>query len=153
MSRMKRFVVAVIIQQVFLALLVLLWLWLKSRPAEMVVTVRRSETNDTEHQVQRSGVQQNLQSQPVIPTDDNLRRIEGVGPKIAAALKAAGIRSYGQLATLEIAQLEAILKKAGIRLAFPDTWPEQAAYANRADWEGLAAFQATLQRGRRVKSE
>ena len=37
---------------------------------------------------------------------DDLTRIEGIGPKISAALQQAGIRTFGQLAALEPAALQ-----------------------------------------------
>lgn len=77
---------------------------------------------------------------------DDLTRIEGIGPKIAAVLNEAGVHTFGQLAALNVEQIKGIL--AGkVRLARPDTWPEQAALAARGDWEGLTALQATLKGG------
>jgi F-type H+-transporting ATPase subunit gamma len=87
---------------------------------------------------------------PAIPTQrDNLTRIEGIGPKIAAALNAAGIYTYAQLAHASEAQLTAALQAAKLRFApsLP-TWPQQAAYAAQGDWDGLEAFQSQLTAGR-----
>ncbi|SCE96663.1 hypothetical protein [Micromonospora mirobrigensis] len=60
------------------------------------------------------------------PADD-FRRIQGVGPKMAAALQAAGIRTYGQLAALDEAALRDTIRAAGLRAA-PSlaTWAQQA---------------------------
>jgi len=59
---------------------------------------------------------------------DDLQRIKGIGPKIAAALQAAGIHTYAQLAQAKESTLRAALAAAGIRLA-PGlgTWARQAA--------------------------
>ncbi|MGN9811605.1 helix-hairpin-helix domain-containing protein [Micromonospora sp. BQ11] len=69
---------------------------------------------------------------PVRPTAgadgaDDFRRIQGVGPKIAAALQAAGIRTYRQLAELDEAALREMVRSAGLRSA-PGlaSWPQQA---------------------------
>ncbi|MEV1144967.1 hypothetical protein [Micromonospora sp. NPDC049799] len=69
---------------------------------------------------------------PVRPTADaggadDFRRIQGVGPKIAAALQAAGIRTYRQLADLDEVALREVVRSAGLRSA-PGlaTWPQQA---------------------------
>ncbi|MEV4662808.1 helix-hairpin-helix domain-containing protein [Micromonospora echinofusca] len=58
---------------------------------------------------------------------DDFRRIQGVGPKMAAALQAAGIRTYRQLAELDEAALRETIRAAGLRAA-PSlaTWPQQA---------------------------
>ncbi|MEV0724754.1 hypothetical protein AB0I37_18475 [Micromonospora purpureochromogenes] len=64
---------------------------------------------------------------PDAETPDDFRRIQGVGPKIAAALQAAGVRTYRQLAELDEAALRETIRAAGLRAA-PSlaTWPQQA---------------------------
>ncbi|WP_422756127.1 hypothetical protein [Micromonospora sp. WMMD708] len=63
------------------------------------------------------------QDEPV----DDFRRIQGVGPKMAAALQAAGIRSYRQLAALDETSLRETIRAAGLRAtASLATWPQQA---------------------------
>jgi len=76
---------------------------------------------------------------------DDLTVIEGIGHKMAAALKAAGIDTYARLAASSEGELRAAIEAAGLRLA-PTlrTWAEQAAYAERGDWDGLAAIQESL---------
>lgn len=81
---------------------------------------------------------------------DDLTRIEGIGPKIAATLQAAGVLTFAQLAVMDQAGLIDLLKAGGIRVAFPETWPEQATLAAVGDWDGLAVLQGTLKGGRRV---
>jgi predicted flap endonuclease-1-like 5' DNA nuclease len=86
--------------------------------------------------------------------EDDLKKIEGIGPKIAGVLKEAGIRSFGQLAAADAGSLEDVLGKADpnlLRLADPATWPEQAALAAEGRWEDLEKFQANLKGGRRRK--
>jgi hypothetical protein len=98
---------------------------------------------------QASAVAEAASSQPQIRVWDDLTRIEGIGPKMADALAAAGIDSYDKLASASEDQLRAAIKAAGLRFApsLP-TWPQQAAYAARGDWEGLNAYQETLVAGR-----
>ncbi len=82
---------------------------------------------------------------------DDLKRIEGIGPKISALLQSAGITTFAQLAAADIARLTEVLAEGGIRrIADPTTWPEQAALAARSDWEMLAVLQSELKGGRRV---
>jgi len=80
---------------------------------------------------------------------DDLTIIEGIGPKINATLQEAGISSFALLAAIAPQAIKTVLVEAGIRLGYPDTWPEQAALAANADWEGLEKFQSSLHGGRR----
>lgn len=91
-----------------------------------------------------------LVSAPVAPEPDDLTALEGIGPKISGVLQASGVRTFAQLAAMDVAQLKAILKEGGIRIANADTWPEQAALAARGDWDGLATLQGSLKGGRRA---
>jgi predicted flap endonuclease-1-like 5' DNA nuclease len=79
---------------------------------------------------------------------DDLEVIEGIGPKIASVLRQAGITTFAQLAKEEPGNLKLILEKAGIRLADPASWPEQAKLAAEEDREGLKALQDRLKGGR-----
>lgn len=81
---------------------------------------------------------------------DNLTLIEGIGPKMAAALVAAGISTFAKLAATPEADLRSAISAAGMRFSpsLP-TWPEQATYAARGDLEGLRTFQQTLTSGRK----
>ena len=81
---------------------------------------------------------------------DDLGEIEGIGPRIRQVLNDAGVVSFSALAAMSEAELKSVLLAAGVRLAFPETWAEQAALAAGGDWDGLRALQATLVRGRRV---
>ena len=80
---------------------------------------------------------------------DNLRKIEGIGPKIQATLQAAGIETFARLAAYKPADLKQILVDAGIRIGYPDSWPEQAALAAAGKWDELEALQSSLKGGRR----
>ncbi len=86
--------------------------------------------------------------EPAAP--DDLRKIEGIGPKIASILNEAGISTFAQLAEASVEQLNKIVREdAGITIAFPDTWPEQAALAAAGKWDELDALQDSLKGGRR----
>lgn len=112
----------------------------------------RQEMRDLEAQAQEvdtRGATIPLQDESVSP--DDLRKIEGIGVKIAQILNAAGIYTFAQLADVEIAQLHIILEEAGprFRLADPSTWPEQAALAARGAWDELHTLQDSLKGGRK----
>jgi len=81
---------------------------------------------------------------------DELKRIEGIGPKISSLLQDAGIATFTQLAAADVEHLREILDAVNLRIADPTTWPEQAALAAAGDWESLASLQSELKGGRRV---
>lgn len=87
---------------------------------------------------------------PVEPED--LKKIEGVGPKIEELLNNAGIQTYAQLEETDADQLKQILADAGSRyqMANPTSWPAQAKLAGAADWDGLTELQDKLHAGRHV---
>ena len=82
---------------------------------------------------------------------DDLKKIEGIGPKMARALNDAGIFTFAQLADANEEQLTQAVEDAGMRFApsLP-TWAEQAGYADKGDWDGLQTLQDSLKGGRRV---
>ncbi|MCG8461066.1 MAG: S8 family serine peptidase, partial [Holophagales bacterium] len=82
---------------------------------------------------------------------DDLRRIEGIGPKIEGLLHARGIRTWAQLAAADPDRLRAILADAGprYRIHDPTSWPRQARLAADGRWKELADLRAQLKGGRR----
>ena len=82
---------------------------------------------------------------------DDLKIIEGIGPKIEGLMNAAGINTWAELAASSVDRLNEILTEAGerYRLAVPDTWPEQAKLAHEGKWDELKALQDRLDGGRK----
>jgi large subunit ribosomal protein L30 len=80
---------------------------------------------------------------------DNLQVIEGIGPKIASVLNSAGITTFTQLSEALPARLSEIMQQAKLRLANPESWPEQAALAAAGKWDDLKVLQGQLTGGRR----
>lgn len=80
---------------------------------------------------------------------DDLERIEGIGPKIASVLRAAGITTFAQLAASEASAIEEILRAAKLNLASAETWPEQAALAAEGKWDEFTRLTDSLKAGRR----
>jgi large subunit ribosomal protein L4 len=80
---------------------------------------------------------------------DDLKRIEGIGPKINDALIAAGIDTFARLEKASEDDLKAALEAAKLRFApsLP-TWAEQAGYLVRGDEAGFKAFTEKLVAGR-----
>lgn len=82
---------------------------------------------------------------------NDLKIIEGIGPKIERILHDAGIKTFADLAAISVAALEKIVREeAGIRVAFPETWPEQAKLAAAGEWSALETLQEELRGGRRA---
>jgi hypothetical protein len=96
------------------------------------------------------GTKSSLPSQPATPGKaDDLKIIEGVGPKIASVLNEAGITTFAHMALKSAGDLRKILDDAGIgAIADPTTWPEQAALAAEGKMDALKELQDKLQGGR-----
>ena len=91
--------------------------------------------------------------EPEAVTPDDLKRIEGIGPKLSEVLQSAGVTTYAQLADTSVEQIEAILEEADprlLRLAKPEYWREQAALAAAGQWDALEALQQELKGGRKA---
>lgn len=80
---------------------------------------------------------------------DDLKKIEGIGPKIAELLAAAGIVTFANLANADIEKLKEILAEAGSRYAMhnPVTWSQQAQLAADGKWDELKELQEKLTGG------
>ena len=81
---------------------------------------------------------------------DDLKKIEGIGPKIAELFNNAGIITFADLAATSVEKLNEILEEAGPRYSIhnPSTWPEQAKLASDGKWDELAELQDKLDGGR-----
>ena len=80
---------------------------------------------------------------------EDLKAIEGIGPKIEELLYAAGITSYAVLGSTPVSQIQEILVQAGGLVATrdPSTWPDQAKLAAAGEWDKLKAWQDELDGG------
>lgn len=81
---------------------------------------------------------------------DDLKMIEGIGPKIEGLLHEAGITTWKALADAPTEQVQAILDEAGpsYRMHEPTTWAKQARMAADGQWAELEAYQDHLDGGR-----
>lgn len=81
------------------------------------------------------------------PAADDLAIIEGIGPKIAETLVAAGLVTFADVAASTpeaIAEIIADIKGNHI----PDTWPAQAKLAAEGKWDELKKWQDELNGGK-----
>ncbi len=97
----------------------------------------------------KAGEKVELPSGKKIKVDD-LKAIEGIGPKIAQLLNDAGINTWRELADTEIEKINEILAEAGSRYQMhdPSTWPNQAELAAEGKWAELDEYQDRLKGGR-----
>jgi large subunit ribosomal protein L15 len=81
---------------------------------------------------------------------DDLKLIEGVGPKIANLLINAGIVTFADLAATSAEKVSEILSAAGSNFAShnPATWADQASLARDCKWDELKELQDRLNGGR-----
>lgn len=81
---------------------------------------------------------------------DDLKLIEGIGPKAAEVLVAAGIVTFTDLATATPEKLKEILdaSEGSFNAADTATWPEQAQLAAEGKMDELKALQDKLTGGR-----
>jgi large subunit ribosomal protein L19 len=80
---------------------------------------------------------------------DDIEVIEGIGPKIGAALREAGISTFAGLVAASQDQLKEALTRAEIRIpASIGTWGKQAQYLVDGDQEGFKKYTDELIAGR-----
>jgi predicted flap endonuclease-1-like 5' DNA nuclease len=81
---------------------------------------------------------------------DDLKIIEGIGPKIEKLLNDDQIFTFEALAGAEVNHLKDVLRRAGdrYRMHNPKTWPDQAKLAAEGRWDDLDELQVTLIAGR-----
>ena len=80
---------------------------------------------------------------------DDLTKVEGIGPKAAEALVAAGIATFADLSKGDAEKIKEILTEASSRMAHldPTSWPKQAKMAADGKWEELKEWQDNTKGG------
>lgn len=75
---------------------------------------------------------------------DDLKKINGIGPKVAEILAAGGYGTFQQVAQANVEDLKQVLETAGTRYKKfdPAPWVEQAKLAAVGNWEGLKNWTA-----------
>ena len=92
------------------------------------------------------------EAKATVAKGDDLTIVEGIGPKIAEVLTAAGIATYAELAKTDAEKVKEILAEAGsnFNTADPITWAEQAQLAADGKFEELEKLKAELDGGKKV---
>jgi len=97
-----------------------------------------------------SGTATTLSKKTSSSKKDDLKKIEGIGPKISEILNTAGITSFESLAAANVSDVKVILENAGNRYKMhnPTTWGMQAKIAATGDWDQLKKLQDELNGGK-----
>lgn len=84
---------------------------------------------------------------PAAKGGDDLKKIEGIGPKIASTLADAGIDTFAKLADTTPEKISEIIAEVrGSHVT--DTWPAQAKMAAEGNWDELKKWQDELDGGK-----
>jgi small subunit ribosomal protein S1 len=81
---------------------------------------------------------------------DDLKKIEGIGPKIEELLHAAGIVTFADLAAAQVDTIKEVLNAAGSRYQMhdPTSWPLQSDMAAKGEWDKLTEWQDSHKGGK-----
>lgn len=81
---------------------------------------------------------------------DDLKVIEGIGPKIEQLFYTAGIKTWKALSDVQVKQCQEILDGGGSRFKIhdPASWPMQAKMCAEGKWKELAHWQEEHKHGK-----
>ncbi len=81
---------------------------------------------------------------------DDLKIVEGVGPKIEELFHKAGIKTWKALSETSVDRMREILDAAGpnYNIHDPSTWAQQAGLADQGKWDELKKWQDELNAGK-----
>lgn len=90
----------------------------------------------------KEAVEDRIESISQIDAKNDLKVIDGIGPKLEAVLNEAGITSYASLAKMSEKKLQAILDEAGprYRMHNPSDWKAQAKLAATGKFDELTEW-------------
>ncbi|CAM3715630.1 hypothetical protein [Flavobacterium chungbukense] len=82
--------------------------------------------------------------------ENDLKVVEGIGPKIEALLNNAGIKTWYDLSQASTEKLQSILDAGGENYSIhnPSTWAKQALFAYQGKWQELKDWQRNLLGGK-----
>ncbi|WP_423997677.1 30S ribosomal protein S2 [Maribacter sp. IgM3_T14_3] len=110
-----------------------------TKPAPMVANVPNVEVNV---EATKEAVAKDVKA-------DDLTKVEGIGPKAAEALVAAGIATFADLSKGDADKIKEILTEASSRMSHldPTSWPKQAKMAADGKWDELKEWQDNTKGG------
>lgn len=82
--------------------------------------------------------------------EDDLKLVEGIGPKIEGLFHKHGIKTWKALSETSTVKCQEVLTSAGkrYRIHDPASWPMQAKMAYKGQWEELAKWQIKHKSGK-----
>ena len=128
----------------------------KAAPAKAAKAAPKKEAKKAEPKVEAKAAAPKPEAKKAAPKAaakkatgkaDDLKKIEGIGPKIASTLVEGGIATFADLAKTKPAKISEII--AGVRgNHVTDTWPAQAKLAADGKWDELKKWQDELDGGK-----
>lgn len=120
----------------------------KSAETMVGAPVKKKKDDDKKGSKKKKGIV----SKPVREKSEDLKIIEGVGPKIEKLLQKAGISTLKELSETSVDRLRHILSEAGsqYRIHDPSSWAQQAKFAASGELDKLKEYQAFLVGGRNL---
>jgi len=126
--------------------IVIFLIWMLFKPSETEKT--KEEEKRTESKELKERTEEVIKKSE--DKEDDLKLIEGIGPKVSQILKEHGIKTFKDLSKKDPEDIKKLLESKGIRgIVDPTTWPEQAKLAAEDKWEELKKLQKELKGGRR----
>lgn len=124
-----------------------------------IETLKKEKTNFSATPIVAKTVDSKANAKPIQPVSfatkdgkDDLKKIEGIGPKIEQLLNEGDIFTFQQMIDGGVDKIQAILDKAGplYKVHDPGTWTNQARLAAEGKWDELLIMQTELKGGKKV---
>jgi len=124
---------------------------LKTQFEDAKAESQKAEAAKVEKEAEKKVEEKVVENKKADAKPDDLKKIEGIGPKIATILSEAGYETFAKLSKADPEKIrEILLEKGGKRYAMhnPETWPAQAEMAAAGKWDELKKWQDELDGGR-----
>lgn len=120
------------------------------RKAKDDLMMAESERNALREQLAGGGKPTTITFAGTKYKSNDLKIVEGIGPKIADLLIKAGIDTWKKLSATTPEKIREILEAAGpqFNIHDPSTWPAQAGLADNSNWDALKKLQDDLTGGK-----
>ena len=105
-------------------------------------------TTEKKIPVAKKVVEKKTPAKKKVSTNDDLTKIEGIGPKIQEVFNTAGLMTYADLSSAKVGDLRTLLADNGLSQHDPKTWKKQATLAKNDKWEELKVLQDELDGGK-----
>jgi predicted flap endonuclease-1-like 5' DNA nuclease/predicted nucleic acid-binding Zn-ribbon protein len=123
---------------------------MQEEEAKLIAGVAQLDADTIESEDWKGQARALLAGIAAVVSKDNLKKIEGIGPKIEQLCFNNGIYTFKALANTKASVLLHILKEGGSRFRMhnPATWPKQAEMAANGEWDALKVWQDKLDGGK-----